>query len=1195
MKEKAIITFILTLLIIIPQAASQKVSSTLNHQLQENPSESVRVIVYTKDTPTKSSVRSSGAKAHRVYSHTPGYAATLTPKQIENLIKDPNINSLHIDARRRILTPEGGRAGVRLQTSVGSVGARLAHQENITGKNITVAVIDTGIDYTHPDLGGCFGAGCRVVAGYDFVNNDGNPMDDHGHGTHVAGTIGANGTLIGVAPDALFQALKVCGTSGYCWDSDIIAAIDWAITNNADVISMSLGEIIHPNDGVGSLTEACETAVENGIVVAVAAGNNGAGASTIEHPGSVQAVITVGSISDQGTTRTSDDGVSSFSSRGPSAFGRLDPDLMAPGSNIYSTVPDGVYRIMSGTSMATPHVSGAAALLLEAEPFLTPLEVRAALMHATENFSGRVFHWGSGGLNVSRAIRTDLFAVLPGGDRFEGEVIAGETGFFTVTFSNTGNTSTNLSFTVGEFKDVKNSKTMSPSVIEHPVLATIPANGSVIVRFNVSVPSNASAGTYGGIISAESSSGDRLRLPAVLNVPLMLGYTTSGLVNIPGDGWGDRIYFPVKPANTHGLLFNLSWASGDLDLYLYAPNGELVGSVTDSARPKTLRAYNLSYDTYWIMVHATDFSAQQEYNLTLDILSNFTVDPPLWVGQYGGNNTPLTFTITNDNESKDNMALRAVSIESGQTIKVNQSREIPKRTLNPLKDPENYTYSELSCNTTLLEKDLNLSIANMTHFDGNISWSTYHDLDLYLVYWSDDGDGLVEAGELHDTDYYSMDKNNISGSYHESLEYVDILYYIKEYSDVGLSTCNMENETIFNATINLSVKTYEEKKYERATIDPSVINLSASEQKNITFSLNISGIPRNQQTTLTLLAGEYARVPILFESGNPETPTLKQLDEYTNKTTITLTWTESKSSSPINHYTIYYSVNGIFNDSTSINSTETTKNFTVAEGNASFRVIAADNDGFESPPSNIVFTIVDETPPTTPTLQIGPQDSLNHTPIVNWTKSADTTSGLANYTIEIATDINFTNKILQANTTNTTLQTNLSDGDYYARVKAVDKAGNHGNHSTTQNKEVKTIRLNEVKTGTDSWIELYNTRSHQAELANWLIVTLSGNLSLTENITHRSTHLINLTQANITLNTTDETINLVNNWGQLIDNLTIQNSTENTSTGRNKNGIGEWATYNSSTMTPGGNNYETLTHTLAEGWNIFSLPIIFEW
>lgn len=271
----------------------------------------------------------------------------------------------------------------------------------VRGRGIRVAVIDTGVDYTRPDLGGCFGPGCKVAGGYDFYNNDADPFDDNGHGTHVAGIIGANGTIKGVAPEATLLAYKVLGQDGSGWASAIIAALEVAANPDGDpmtddgahVINMSLGGGGNPDD---PLSQAVDQAVQQGSVVVVAAGNAG-GYATIGSPGSARRAITV-------AASTKYDARANFSSRGPipGYWDVAKPDLIAPGAAIASTTPSG-YQSWSGTSMAAPHVAGAAALLRQIRPSWRPDDIKANLMNNTLDLGLDVFSQGVGRLQVNRA------------------------------------------------------------------------------------------------------------------------------------------------------------------------------------------------------------------------------------------------------------------------------------------------------------------------------------------------------------------------------------------------------------------------------------------------------------------------------------------------------------------------------------------------------------------------------------------------------------------------------------------------------------------------------------------------------------------------------------------------------------------------------------------------------------------------
>ncbi|HVM46137.1 MAG TPA: S8 family serine peptidase, partial [Candidatus Thermoplasmatota archaeon] len=322
-------------------------------------------------------------------------AGALPYAQLARLAVAPGVERVYPDARMEPL----------LDQSVPLVRAPEAHARTdalarpLRGTGVVIAIIDTGVDATHPDLGGCFGAGCRVAGGYDFVDDDAFPEDTHGHGTHVAAT--AAGTH-GVAPDATILAYRVCGNFG-CETEDILAAIENATLAGADIISMSLGG---PGTSDGPLATSVDWAVAQGVVVVSAAGNAGPGDATIGEPAASRRGIAVGA-----TTKT--DALASFSSRGPvyDAEGRVSaikPDLVAPGVDITAAVPTGScplcrpsgYVTISGTSMATPHVSGAAALLLQAHPGWTPEDVKAALVAGAVPVGNRAHEEGAGRLDV---------------------------------------------------------------------------------------------------------------------------------------------------------------------------------------------------------------------------------------------------------------------------------------------------------------------------------------------------------------------------------------------------------------------------------------------------------------------------------------------------------------------------------------------------------------------------------------------------------------------------------------------------------------------------------------------------------------------------------------------------------------------------------------------------------------------------
>ncbi len=280
--------------------------------------------------------------------------------------------------------------------------------ENITGKGVTVCVVDTGIDYTHPDLGGCFGNGtnfsCKVIAGYDFVNSDTDPMDDHGHGTHVAGIIAANGSVKGVAPDAKLAAVKVLDENGYGYTSDIIDGILWCVNHsdeyNISVISMSLGTQTTFSTYCDSedplMTNAINSAIEKNISVVIATGNEYVYGG-VAFPACIYNATRV-------TAVDKNDSFAPFANRG----GNFSVILAAPGMYINSTYPGG-YASMSGTSMATPHVSGAIALYKQIDRSMQPKKIEEILndygISLYDNETGRNYSR----VDVIRYIRNRTF------------------------------------------------------------------------------------------------------------------------------------------------------------------------------------------------------------------------------------------------------------------------------------------------------------------------------------------------------------------------------------------------------------------------------------------------------------------------------------------------------------------------------------------------------------------------------------------------------------------------------------------------------------------------------------------------------------------------------------------------------------------------------------------------------------------
>ncbi len=284
------------------------------------------------------------------------------------------------------------------------VGARDVQDLGYDGTGISIAIVDTGIDKNHPDLDDLDNNPAtndpKVIAEASFVDfdndgvNDTGPEDWYGHGTHVAGIAAANGLLVGMAPGASLMNARVLDNNGGAEWSWIMKGIDWSATQGADIISMSLGGFF--GDVIPMMNSAADAAYESGSLVVVSAGNSGSEDGTISSPGMSSRALTVGA------TDIYND-VIGFSSRGPSITGIVDPDIVAPGVDIFSTFPNGGYGVASGTSMSAPAISGIAALLMEATSENNDA-VRAAMMATADDLGREVNTQGSGQVNALAAL-----------------------------------------------------------------------------------------------------------------------------------------------------------------------------------------------------------------------------------------------------------------------------------------------------------------------------------------------------------------------------------------------------------------------------------------------------------------------------------------------------------------------------------------------------------------------------------------------------------------------------------------------------------------------------------------------------------------------------------------------------------------------------------------------------------------------
>jgi subtilisin family serine protease len=403
----------------------------------------------------------------------------------------PGVRSVRLDGRLRI----------SLDVSVPLIGAPAAWQAGYTGTGVTVAVLDTGVDDTHPDLAG------KIASRRNFTTED--TRDLHGHGTHVASTItgtgaASGGRYRGVAPGARLYDGKVCESSGFCDESAVLAGMQWAAADlHARVVNMSLGQF--DSSGLDPLEEAVQNLTARyGTLFVVAAGNNGE--RGLNSPASADAALAVGAVSKS-------DELAGFSSRGP----RVDdlavkPDLTAPGVAITAArSKDAVigtigerYVTASGTSMATPHVAGAAAILAQRHPDWPAATLKAALMAAARpNPAIGVYGQGAGRVDVARAVGQSVvsdpvslsfgFREWPHSD----DVPATRT----VTYHNHGTAPVTLSLAL-RTADGSGAPTPAGFFTVSPASVTVPAGGDAPVSVTADTRVAGVEGLAGGTLTA---------------------------------------------------------------------------------------------------------------------------------------------------------------------------------------------------------------------------------------------------------------------------------------------------------------------------------------------------------------------------------------------------------------------------------------------------------------------------------------------------------------------------------------------------------------------------------------------------------------------------------------------------------------------------------------------------------------------
>ncbi|MEU4807482.1 S8 family serine peptidase [Actinosynnema sp. NPDC023587] len=436
------------------------------------------------------------------------------------LVADPGVGKVWLDGLRK----------TSLDRSAAQIGAPTAWNAGFTGKGVKVAVLDTGVDAAHPDLAG-------VVTGRANFTEEPDNTDRVGHGTHVAATIASrHAAYRGVAPDAQILDGKVCMLAG-CTESGILEGIQWAADQGADVVNLSLGGGDTPE--VDPLEAAINRlSAEKGTLFVVAAGNSGR-AGSVSSPGTADAALSVGAVE-------RDDDLAPFSSKGPRAGdGGLKPDITAPGvdiaaakssTGVIGTPVDDTHVAMSGTSMATPHVAGAAAVLAQQHPDWTGAQLKAALTASAKHNPGLgAFDQGSGRVDVAKALTTSVttdpvslgFGLQPWPHDDDVPVTR------ELTYRNTGTSPVTLDLTV-ESTGPDGKPAPAGVFTLASTAVTVPAAGTATVSVTGDARAGTLDGTYTGAVVASNGLRTALGLGREAEAhDLVLNYTDAD--GKPGD------------------------------------------------------------------------------------------------------------------------------------------------------------------------------------------------------------------------------------------------------------------------------------------------------------------------------------------------------------------------------------------------------------------------------------------------------------------------------------------------------------------------------------------------------------------------------------------------------------------------------------------------------------------------------------
>jgi subtilisin family serine protease len=706
------------------------IDPALQKLLDNGKDEEIPIIVIAKD---KDLPDLGDIKVRYRYHLINGLAGDAKPSAVKKLVTNNAVQGVFLDGVTHVEVPAANEPGSETVCPASKINAEELWSRGIDGKGVTVAILDSGIDKNHPDLAG------KVIGEKNFVEDEATSDDLLGHGTLVSGIVAGSGAASsgkykGVAPGVSLLNVKVINKAGDGKLSDIIAGIEWALDNHADILSLSLGGM-NLGETNPPITMAADNAADAGAVVCVAAGNRNntqsqslTGTSTLGQPqakgkqidlgmfdvsqsnGANREVLLLlllvplapGLIDSPGdgvkviTMGASDcnDRIASFSGSGPTRDGRTKPSVVAPGVNVVSTVPpdldnldylDIYYAKQSGTSLSTPVAAGMAALLLQADPNLTPAGVKAAMTLGAKKLNNsqgeqyEEYYQGAGRLDANKSfelLNVGLAGVIPdawnagrwaylgagkglyvgldtGADRPlkkiyalapQDDEISNQFVFFTNTERN------NISTTVKGL--------LSDWMSLQPLPRSIPANGQKIFGATIAVPNGTQPGKYSSTI--EISEGNKIisSIPVTVLVaePINIKRGVAAKVDrLQSSKW--QYYYLDVPLGTSYLRAGLDWRqNANLDLFLLAPTSEYY-----AAEKKALRDdIDISYPPsgrWLVAVHARNMTIPVNYTLSFE-QSLVETSPKRWnAGAIApGSKAKVQFEVENKGPTLNNIS-----------------------------------------------------------------------------------------------------------------------------------------------------------------------------------------------------------------------------------------------------------------------------------------------------------------------------------------------------------------------------------------------------------------------------------------------------------------------------------------------------------------------------------------------------------